>query len=109
VVTSILRIVSGASNAGASAGISASSPGREATVKVTRRGGETQLPGLLFPGGPGRAVTQIEECLAAVCATADVKAACIACTWLPDHVGDQTARETITGLASALGADLAWH
>jgi arginase len=69
----------------------------------------TQLPGLRFPAGPGPAVSQIEECLAATCAIADVIAACIACTWLPDHVSDPTARETITGLATALGADLAWH
>ena len=69
----------------------------------------TQVPGLLFPAGPGPAVTQIEDCLAAVCATADVKAACIACTWLPDRISDQTTRETITGLASALGADVAWQ
>jgi arginase len=43
-----------------------------------------QLPGLRFPSGPGPSVTQIEECLAAVCATADVKAAGIACAWRPD-------------------------
>jgi arginase family protein len=33
-----------------------------------------QLPGLRFPSGPGPAVTQIEECLSAVCARADVRA-----------------------------------
>jgi arginase len=69
----------------------------------------TQLPGLRFPAGPGPTVAQIEECLAGVCATADVRAACIACAWLPDQVSDPTSRETITGLARALGADLAWH
>jgi arginase len=68
-----------------------------------------QLPGLRFPSGPGPSVTQIEECLAAVCATADVKGACIACAWLPDRVSDQATREAITRLASALGADLAWQ
>ncbi len=68
-----------------------------------------QLPGLRFPSGPGPSVTQIEECLAAVCTTADVRAACIACAWLPDRVSDQAAREAITRLAGALGADLAWH
>jgi arginase len=68
-----------------------------------------QLPGLRFPSGAGPSVTQIEECLAAVCTTADVRAACIACAWLPDRVGDQATRESITGLAGALGADLAWH
>ena len=68
-----------------------------------------QLPGLRFPSGPGPSVTQIEECLAAVCATADVKAACIACAWLPGRVNDQATREAITRLAGALGADLAWQ
>jgi arginase len=68
-----------------------------------------QLPGLRFPSGPGPALTQIEDCLAAVCATADVRAACIACAWLPDRISDQTTREAITRLAGALGADLAWH
>jgi arginase len=60
------------------------------------------------PANPA-AITQIEECLAAVCAIADVRAACIACAWLPDHISDQTTRETITRLARALGTNLAWH
>jgi arginase len=68
----------------------------------------TGLPGLRFPAGPGPSVTQTAGCLAAVCAVTDVRAACIACTWLPDRVGDQTTRETITQLARALGTDLAW-
>jgi arginase len=68
-----------------------------------------QLPGLRFPSGPGPSLTQIEDCLSAVCATADVRAACIACAWLPDRVSDQSARQTITRLARALGTDLAWH
>jgi arginase len=68
-----------------------------------------QLPGLRFPSGPGPSLTQIEECLAAACATADVTAAGIACAWLPDRVSDQTTREAITRLARALGTDLAWH
>jgi arginase len=68
-----------------------------------------QLPGLRFPSGPGPAVAQIEECLAAVCTAADVRAACIACAWLPERISDQTARETIARLVRALGTDLAWH
>jgi len=68
-----------------------------------------QLPGLRFPSGPGPSLTQIEECLAAICAAGDVKAASIACAWLPDRVSDQATREAITRLARALGADLAWH
>lgn len=67
-----------------------------------------QLPGARFPSGPGPSLTQIEDCLAAACATADVVAAGIACAWLPDHVSDQTTRETITRLTRALGTDLAW-
>jgi arginase len=68
-----------------------------------------QLPGLRFPSGPGPSVTRIEECLAAVCTTVDVRAACIACAWLPDRVSDPATREMITRLAGALGAGLAWH
>jgi arginase len=67
-----------------------------------------QLAGLRFPAGPGPALAQIEECLAAVVATAEVAAACIACTWLPGHLGDRTAREAITRLAAAVGARLTW-
>jgi arginase len=68
-----------------------------------------QLPGLRFPSGAGPSVTQIAECLAAVCAAADVVAACIACALLPDRVSDQTPREAIVRLARALGTDLAWQ
>jgi arginase len=68
-----------------------------------------QLPGLRWPSGPGPSLTQIEECLAAVCATADVAAACVACAWLPDRVGDQATGEAIARLGRALGADLAWQ
>jgi arginase len=68
-----------------------------------------QLPGLRFPSGSGPSLTQIEECLAAVCTTADVAAAYIACAWLPDRVSGQTAREAISRLTRALGADIVWH
>jgi arginase len=68
-----------------------------------------QLSGARFPSGPGPALTQIEECLIAACSAANITAASLACAWLPDHVGDQSTRETITGLTRALGTDLAWH
>ena len=67
-----------------------------------------ELPGLRFPSGPGPSLTQIAECLAAVCATADVAAAFIACAWLPDRVGDPATREAISRLTRALGIDLVW-
>jgi arginase len=63
-----------------------------------------QLPGLRFPAGPGPSLGQIEECLAAACATADVVGAGIACAWLPDSVNDQTTRDAISRLVQALGA-----
>src|SRR5262249_43699953 len=66
-----------------------------------------QLPGLRFPSGPGPSLAQVERCLAAACATADVRAACIVCAWLPDCVGDQAAREAIARLMHALAAHTA--
>jgi arginase len=67
-----------------------------------------ELPGARFPAGPGPSLAQIEECLTAACATADVKAAYIACAWLPEHAGDRATRRTISRLTAALGARLAW-
>jgi arginase len=67
-----------------------------------------QLPGLRWPSGPGPSVSQVGECLATVCAIADVRGAGIACAWLPGRAGDQSTREAITRLARALGAGLAW-
>jgi arginase len=67
-----------------------------------------ELPGLRFPSGSGSSVAQVADCLAAVCAAVGVAAACIACAWRPDHVSDPASRETITRLAGALGATLAW-
>ena len=68
-----------------------------------------QLHGARFPSGTGPSLTHIEDCLTAACSAADVAGACIVYAWLPDHLSAQTTRETITRLARALGADLAWH
>lgn len=67
-----------------------------------------ELPGARFPSGPGPSLAQIEDCLAAACATATITAAYLACAWLPDHVNDHATRTTITRLTTALGANLAW-
>jgi arginase len=66
----------------------------------------TEVPGLRFPAGPGPAPVDVENCLTAVTATANVVAASIACAWLPGEVGRPPAREAIARLAGALGARL---
>jgi arginase len=63
----------------------------------------TEQPGLRFPAGPGPTLGDLEECLAAITASADVVAACLACAWLPGQVGRPPAREAIARLAGALG------
>ncbi|GGU67068.1 arginase family protein [Lentzea flava] len=68
-----------------------------------------ELSGARFPSGPGPSLVQVEESLAAASATADIAGACIACAWLPEHVNDLSSRQTITRVAAALGAGLAWH
>jgi arginase len=67
-----------------------------------------ELLGARFPSGPGPSLTQIGECLAAICATADVVGAYIACAWLPEHAANRTTRETISRLTATLGATLTW-
>jgi arginase len=68
----------------------------------------TEVPGLRFPAGPGPTLGDVENCLTAITATADVVAACLACAWLPGQVGRPPAREAIARLADALGTRLTW-
>ena len=68
-----------------------------------------QLPGLRVPAGPGPGFTKIEDCLAVILTAVNVTAACIACTWLPGHISQQPAHQTLTLLGKALGSDLAWQ
>jgi arginase len=68
-----------------------------------------QLAGLRVPAGPGPGLTQIEECVTAITGTAEITAACIACTWLPSHISTQPTREAITRLATAIGIRLGWQ
>lgn len=67
------------------------------------------VPGARFPAGAGPSLVQIEECLVAASAAADIAAAYLACAWLPEHAGDQTSLRTMTRLTAALGASVAWH
>ncbi len=66
------------------------------------------VPGLRFPAGPGPTLTDLESCLTAITASANVVAACLACAWLPGQVGRPPAREAIARLAGALGTRLTW-
>ena len=68
----------------------------------------TEQPGLRFPAGPGPALGDVENCLDAITANADIVAACLACAWLPGQVGRPPAREAIARLAGALGTRLSW-
>jgi arginase len=68
----------------------------------------TEVLGMRFPAGPGPTLGDVENCLTAITATADVVAACLACTWLPEQVGRPPAREAIARLVGALGTRLTW-
>jgi arginase len=68
----------------------------------------TEVPGLRFPAGPGPALGDVENCLTAVTASANVVAASVACAWLPGDVGRPPARQAIARLAGALGTRLSW-
>src|SRR5215469_4475468 len=68
----------------------------------------TEIPGLRFPSGPGPTLGDIENCLTAITASADVVAACLACAWLPGQVSSPPAREAIARLAGALGTRLSY-
>jgi arginase len=62
------------------------------------------LPGLRYPAGPGPAPGEIEDCVAAVAASASVVAACLAATVLPPQAGGEPVRAVMNRLARALGA-----
>src|SRR5215472_1976358 len=68
----------------------------------------TEMPGLRFPAGRGPRLGDVEDCLTAITATADVVAATLACAWLPGQVSRPPAREAIARLAGALGTQLTW-
>ena len=68
----------------------------------------TDVPGLRFPAGLGPTLGDVENCLTAITASADVVAACLACAWLPGQVGRAPVREAIARLAGALGTRLTW-
>src|SRR5262249_14711312 len=67
-----------------------------------------QTPGLRFPSGPGPTLGDVENCLTAITASADVVAACLACAWLPGQVGRPPARGAIARLAGARGTRLSY-
>jgi arginase len=72
---------------------------------LTRRSRTTPCPA---GDGSGPTLGDVENCLAAITARANVVAAGLACAWLPGQVGRPPAREAIARLAGALGARLTW-
>jgi arginase len=66
------------------------------------------LPGLRFPVGDGPTLSRVEGCLSEIVATVDVVAACIACTWSPDRIGDAATQRAISRIAEVIGAELRW-
>ncbi len=66
------------------------------------------LPGLRFPVAAGPSFSVVEECLAQIVNVAPPIAACIACNWTPDRIGDESTRRAITRLAAVIGAELQW-
>jgi arginase len=68
-----------------------------------------ELPGLRFPTAAGPSLAQIEECLATILTTVEPTAACIACAWSPQALGDPATRHVIQRIAAALGASLQWR
>jgi arginase len=67
------------------------------------------MPGLRVAAGPGPALTRIEDCLSAILAAVNVTAACIACTWQPEHIDQPAAHQALTRLAATLGIPLTWQ
>jgi arginase len=68
----------------------------------------TEVCGLRFPSGPGPTLSDAENCLTAITASADVVAASFACAWLPGQVGKPAARQVMPRLAGALGTRITW-
>jgi len=66
------------------------------------------LAGLRFPTAGGPSLSGVESCLEQIVAAAPPMAACIACAWSPDRIGDESTRRAIRRLASAIGAELQW-
>jgi arginase len=67
----------------------------------------TEVPGLRFLAGPGPTLGDVENCLTAITATANV-AACLAAPRSPGRLAGPPAREAIARLADALGTRLTW-
>jgi arginase len=66
------------------------------------------LPGLQFPAAAGPSFSVVEQCLAQIASVAPPIAACIACAWTSERIGDESTRRAITRLAAVIGADLHW-
>jgi len=66
------------------------------------------LPGLKFPAAAGPSFAVVEQCLAQIVEVAPPIAACIACAWTAEQIGEESTRRAVTRLAAVIGADLHW-
>jgi arginase len=67
------------------------------------------LPGLRFPTSGGPNLDTIECAVSDIVTAVAPAAACIACAWLPEQIASPTARETVTRIGAAVGAELRWR
>ena len=66
------------------------------------------LSELRWDTSAGPSFSVVEQCLAQIVGAAPPIAACIACPWTPDRIGDESTRHAVTRLAAVIGAELQW-
>jgi arginase len=66
------------------------------------------LSQLRWDTSEGPSFSVVEQCLAQIVGAEPPIAACIACPWTPDRIGDESTRQALTRLAAMIGADLRW-
>jgi arginase len=66
------------------------------------------LSELRWDTSAGPSFSVVEQCLAQIVGAAPPIAACIACPWTPDRIGDESTRRAVTRLAAVIGAELQW-
>jgi arginase len=68
-----------------------------------------ELRGLRFPTAAGPSLAQVEETLTTILTMVEPTAACIACAWSSQALGDPATRRVIQRIAATIGASLQWR